>query len=127
MHWRPLLGTILLSGALAIDSAHGLSQKFGWDYSQNTGPNPDLAVGFNIYRSASCTGTWAKLNSLLLPLTALTYVDATVIDGQTYCWQVKAVDAGGLESGPSYLLTFQIVAPVLNVPTNLRAVGAPTP
>jgi fibronectin type 3 domain-containing protein len=62
--------------------------------------NPSTgAAGYNVYRSASANGTYAKINSTLDPNTA--YTDSTVVSGQTYYYEATAVDSGGQESARS--------------------------
>jgi hypothetical protein len=97
--------------------AQTTSQALTWDYTQGTNP----AIGFNMYRAATCTGPFVKLNATaLLPLALLTYTDSTVAVGQTYCWKVTAQDALGVEaSGPTSQLSFRIPG-VLAAPLNLR-------
>lgn len=65
-----------------------------WDLD----PGPNLA-GYNVYRSTSNGGPFTKLNASLL--TTLGYCDLTVSDGQTYFYQVTAVNASSQTSPPS--------------------------
>jgi hypothetical protein len=58
---------------------------------------PDLA-GYIVYRKGP-TGEWARLTAK--PITAPTYVDATVASGQGYDYRVTAIDQAGNESAPS--------------------------
>jgi hypothetical protein len=55
--------------------------------------------GYNVYRSASSNGTFAKINSSLDPTTAFT--DSSVVSGTTYYYQATAVNSSGQESVPS--------------------------
>ena len=61
-------------------------------------PGPNLA-GYNVYRSTSSGGPFSKQNSSLL--TSLGYCDLSVSDGQTYYYQVTAVNASSQTSPPS--------------------------
>jgi hypothetical protein len=58
---------------------------------------PDLA-GYIVYRKGA-TGDWVRLTAQ--PITATTYVDATVGSGQGYAYRVTAIDQTGNESAPS--------------------------
>jgi hypothetical protein len=60
-------------------------------------------TGYNIYRSASKTGAYTKVNSTLDPNT--TFDDATVAGGTTYYYATTAVDSSGLESKYSNQVT----------------------
>jgi len=53
-------------------------------------------AGYNVYRSTSPTGTYAKINSTLDANTA--YTDSTVAAGQTYYYEATAVSSAGQES-----------------------------
>ncbi len=66
------------------------------DWNSNT--ETDFA-GYNVYRSASGTGPWTKLNSSFL--TASGYTDSNVSLGQTWFYRVTAVDASSNESAPA--------------------------
>jgi hypothetical protein len=52
--------------------------------------------GYNIYRSTTSGGPYGKLNSTLVPGT--TYLDTTVVAGQTYYYVATAVDISNNES-----------------------------
>ena len=56
-------------------------------------------VGYNVYRSLSATGAYAKINSSVDPNTA--YMDGTVTAGQTYYYSATSVNSAGQESGKS--------------------------
>ena len=56
-------------------------------------------AGYNVYRSTTPTGTYAKINSTLDPNTA--YTDTTVVAGQTYYYAATSVSSGGQESTKS--------------------------
>ncbi len=72
--------------------------NLGWSASTAT----DLA-GYNVYRSASATGTFTKLNAALLGGT--TYSDTNAPQGAASYYRVTAVDASGNESGPSSVVS----------------------
>ena len=56
-------------------------------------------VGYNVYRSTSSTGSYAKINSSLDPTTA--YTDSGVASGQTYYYEATSVNSSGMESAKS--------------------------
>ena len=56
-------------------------------------------VGYNVYRSLSATGAYAKINSSVDPNTA--YMDSTVTAGQTYYYSATSVNSTGQESSRS--------------------------
>jgi hypothetical protein len=56
-------------------------------------------VGYNVYRSNSPNGTYAKINSTLDANTA--YTDSTVVSGQTYYYAATSVNSSGQESARS--------------------------
>jgi hypothetical protein len=63
----------------------------------------DPVAGYNVYRAATGTGTYQKLNTS--PLTATNYVDTQVKSAQSYDYVVKSVDASGVESAPTNTTT----------------------
>jgi len=65
----------------------------------------DPVAGYHIYR-ATGSGSYALLNSSINAPT--TYTDSTVQAGATYDYEVKSVDASGVESGPSNVYTATI-------------------
>jgi hypothetical protein len=52
--------------------------------------------GYNIYRSATSSGTYTKINTSLVVPTS--YTDNSVQAGQTYFYVATAVDTSGIES-----------------------------
>ena len=54
------------------------------------------AAGFNIYRSATGAGPFAKINSA--PITGASFVDGGLNPNTTYYYQISAVDGAGQES-----------------------------
>lgn len=97
--------------------AHSATVTLTWDYVQGLDP----AVQFTMYRQDGCVGDFVGIGQVAYP--TLTFVDTTVLVGNTYCWQVTARDANGLESTPSNVVQFQVQAPA--PPTNLRGVVGP--
>jgi len=56
-------------------------------------------AGYNVYRSATSTGTYSKINSTLD--SNVSYTDSTVLSGQTYYYAATSVNSGGQESAKS--------------------------
>jgi fibronectin type 3 domain-containing protein len=73
-----------------------------WDAPASS---PDPVAGYNIYR-------WTGGGSLVLinssPDTTVVYVDSTVVSGTTYNYEVKSVDASGVESVASNEVTVTV-------------------
>lgn len=85
--------------ALTIAAAPGQISVF---FASNV--EPDVA-GYNIYRSADrqlAIGKWELLTAV--PITANTYLDASVESGKTYYYYVTAIDRTGNVSLPSEIV-----------------------
>ena len=67
--------------------------------------SPDPVAGYNIYRSSDGK-SFTRLNSS--PESQASYADNNVQSGATYVYEVKSVDASGVESGPSNQITLSI-------------------
>src|SRR5439155_179533 len=98
--------------AVANASTSGISL----DWPDNT--EIDLA-GYNVYRSASASGPWTKLN--LTPITTSAFLDSAAPTGTSY-YQVTAVDTTGNESTPSLIVNATRVAVY-----TATEIGSPTP
>lgn len=83
--------TIPLAGAAA---AHQV--ELSWSEPAGTG---NTIVGFNVYRSASGSSSFARVNPS--PNQSSTYTDGNVQSGTTYAYKVTSVDSAGRESTPS--------------------------
>jgi hypothetical protein len=59
----------------------------------------DSVAGYNVYRTPSGGTSYQQLNASAI--TQTTYVDTTVVAGQTYDYIVESVDASGNTSSPS--------------------------
>lgn len=77
-------------------SGTGMAATYSVNLSWNS---TDNVVGYNVYRSTSATGSYAKINSAVDPNTA--YTDSTVTSGQTYYYEATSVNSAGQESGKS--------------------------
>jgi fibronectin type 3 domain-containing protein len=74
----------------------GTSKQYSVDLYWNA--STDVA-GYNVYRSTSSNGSYAKINSSLDPSTA--YTDSAVTSGATYYYEATAVNSSGQESALS--------------------------
>lgn len=61
--------------------------------------SPDPVAGYNVYRAACGSSTYAQLNASVIAAT--NYIDGTVQSGQSYDYFVESVDSAGNESAPS--------------------------
>lgn len=68
--------------------------------------SPDPVSGYNIYRSTGRTSTFQLLNTSIE--TATTFTDSAVQSGVTYTYEVKSVNASGVESSPSNVVNATI-------------------
>jgi fibronectin type 3 domain-containing protein len=66
----------------------------------------DPVAGYNVYRSINGGGSFTKLNAS--PDSQVTYIDGAVQSGSTYVYEVKSVDASGVESGPSNQISLTV-------------------
>jgi hypothetical protein len=91
---------ITLSGT---GTAASYAVNLSWDAPISSA---DPVVGYNVYRVLSGSSTYALLNSSLE--TETSYMDSTVVSGQTYDYIAESVDASGVESIPSNVFTVKI-------------------
>lgn len=75
----------------------------------------DAPTSYKAYRATSAGGPFALLGS---SGSTLSFIDSTVVAGNTYFWQVTAVNSAG-ESGPSNQVTASIPFSVPNAPSAL--------
>jgi hypothetical protein len=67
-----------------------------WDAPSSSA---DAVAGYNVYRSTNGGGAFTKMNAS--PASQAAYTDDAVQSGTTYTYEVKSVDANGVESTPS--------------------------
>jgi hypothetical protein len=91
---------ITLSGT---GTAASYAVNLSWDAPTSSA---DPVAGYNVYRARSGSSTYALLNSS--PETVTSYVDSTVVSGQTYNYIAESVDAAGVESVPSNVFSVTI-------------------
>jgi hypothetical protein len=84
-------------------NSHGVTLNWGASTSQNV-------AGYNVYRSTTTGGPYAKLNTTGL-ITVLTYTDSAVLASQTYYYVATAVDINSNESAYSAQTTATIPTP----------------
>jgi fibronectin type 3 domain-containing protein len=92
--------TIALSGT---GTAASYAVNLSWEAPSSS---TDPVAGYNIYRAPNGSTTYALLNSSIDA--ASSYVDSTVVSGQTYNYIAESVDATGVESSPSNIITVTI-------------------
>ncbi len=90
-----------------------------WTYSQGTDPG----TGFNIYRSTTTGGPYAKLTASPLAINVLTYNDSTGTGNTKYFYVVTAIDSTGVESANSNEIFATFVSSSPNAPAGLTAVA----
>lgn len=74
-----------------------------WDAPSSSG---DPVAGYNVYRSTDGGGSFTKVNSS--PDDQVDYTDSAVQSGTTYVYEVKSVDASGVESGASNQISLTV-------------------
>jgi hypothetical protein len=74
-----------------------------WDAPSSSA---DPVAGYNVYRSTDGGASFTKLNSS--PDAQVVYNDTTISSGASYAYEVKSVDANGVESGPSSQISVSV-------------------
>lgn len=82
----------------AAESLTGTGTATTYSVNLSWNASSDVA-GYNIYRSTTSTGTYAKINPSVDANTA--YTDSTVVAGQTYYYEATSVNSSGQESARS--------------------------
>lgn len=97
---RKVFQFLLLSAILLLITGFSHAQTArSVDLTWQDSKNPTGTV-YNVYRaSGSCTGT-PTFQTLVSSVTTKSYSDTTVKTGETWCYEVTAVNSG-LESSPS--------------------------
>jgi hypothetical protein len=93
--------TIALSGAAVQPVTHTVTLSLS--------PNSSNVTGYNVYRSTTSNGPYAKLNSPLV--TSTSYTDTGVAASQTYFYVGTAVDNAGNETAFSNQVSATIPTP----------------
>ena len=106
--WWAVLLCVLLASAAWPEQAQLL-----WEYTQGG----TVATQFAVYRQ---DGSGAMVRIATLPVSQLTYIDQTLVQGRQYTWQVTALAEGGEESTPSNSVSFRVPMLPPAGPRNLR-------
>ncbi|MDE3200800.1 MAG: fibronectin type III domain-containing protein, partial [Acidobacteriota bacterium] len=61
--------------------------------------SPDPVASYNVYRASGGSTAYQLLAST--GMTQTSYLDSTVLSGQTYDYVVRSVDSSGVQSSPS--------------------------
>jgi fibronectin type 3 domain-containing protein len=83
-----------------------VSHSVTLSWTASASPN---VVGYNVYRSTTSGGPYAKLNGSLVGAT--TYLDSNVASGQAYFYVATAVDRSNDESVYSAQVTAIVPTP----------------
>jgi hypothetical protein len=89
------------SASQVVESLTGVGTAAQYNVSLSWSPSTSQVVGYNVYRAASSSGPYSRLNSAVNANTAFT--DSTVLSGQTYFYAATSVDSTGTESAYSAL------------------------
>lgn len=104
---KKLFVTLLLLVPLCMSAATGHKATLSWTASP-------VATQYNVYRSATSGSGYVMIATIVTPGTTppTSYVDSSVVEGQTYFWVVTVADASGQESAYSNEVTATIpIAP----------------
>ena len=96
------------NSALATASGSGATIQHTVNLWWNASTSGSIS-GYNVYRGASPTGPFSKINSAVN--TSLSYSDTAVKSGTTYYYVTTAVDASGTESSYSNQATAAVPFP----------------
>jgi hypothetical protein len=86
------------SSSKMVESVSGTGTVTSYSVNLYWNSSSDVA-GYNVYRSASPSGNFARMNSSLDTTTA--YTDSTVASGNTYYYAATSVNSAGVESAQS--------------------------
>lgn len=101
-----LLGLLALwgCGSSTGSGVTGTNTEYGVQLNWSEVDSPDPAVSYNVYRQG--TEGFNQINTS--PVTSASYLDTAVASGETYGYEVTAVDAVGGESAPSSPITVSV-------------------
>ena len=94
------------SPATETFSGSGTQQQSTHSVALSWDPSTSQVIGYNVYRRAGSSGSYARLNPSLD--TATSYTDSSVQNGQTYDYVTTSVDASNVESAYSNQATAAI-------------------
>jgi fibronectin type 3 domain-containing protein len=95
-----LLMMLSIAGTVCAQSAHQVT--LNWQMGVDNG---DATVGYDVFRMLA-GGQFQQVNVSIVSLT--TFKDTSVSGGKTYQYFVTAVDAAGVQSGPSNTVTVTV-------------------
>lgn len=96
------------SNSPSTETVTGTGQTVQHTVSLSWNASTSVVSGYNVYRSATSGGPYARLSSLDA---ATIYADSTVQSGQTYYYVTTAVDSAGAESSYSNQVSVQVPTP----------------
>lgn len=96
------------SNSPSTETVSGTGQTVQHTVSLSWNASTSLVSGYNVYRSATSGGPYARLSSLD---PATSYADSTVQSGQSYYYVTTAVDSAGAESSYSNQVSVQVPTP----------------
>lgn len=96
------------SNSPSTETVTGTGQTVQHTVSLSWNASTSVVSGYNVYRSATSGGPYARLSSLDA---ATSYADSTVQSGQTYYYVTTAVDSAGAESSYSNQVSVQVPTP----------------
>ncbi len=109
-----IVATILLLALAVFAQGSNHSVTLSWTWSQGAG---DPATGFHVQRASVSGGPYTTVGTLSSP-TSMSYVDSSVLGGQTYFYVVTAFNSGG-DSAPSNQITCVVPFQAPAAPTGL--------
>lgn len=83
------IAALALPFILRAQTSHSIT--ISWTYTQGA----NLAVGFNVLRGTVTGGPYTRINTTLIPVTTLQFVDTIGVGGTKYFYVVDAQDATG--------------------------------
>jgi hypothetical protein len=115
---------VVLLSSLACAAQHSVTVKWNAptaDVNGNPLTGASALTGFNLYRSATQTGAFAKITATPAAGSATSYTDSTVAGGQTYWYTVSAINATGegAQTAPAGPATIPITPGVPGQPTTI--------
>jgi Abnormal spindle-like microcephaly-assoc'd, ASPM-SPD-2-Hydin len=95
------------SGASAVISLTGTGVSYQVTLAWNAPVGSPVAVaGYSVFRANLGSSSYQLLNTSIVPQS--TFIDSTVITGQSYNYMVESVDASGNASSPSNIASMVI-------------------
>jgi hypothetical protein len=115
---RKLIIVLIIASSILLGQGANHSATLTWLWSQGAS---DPATGFHVQRSQVSGGPYTIVGTVGSP-TTLTFVDSSVVAGQTYFYIVTAFNTGG-DSVPSNQVTCTIPFQAPAAPSGLSVVA----